>query len=172
MKRAKEFFRLIEIDRIPRTGSHEHFSADNLECQSVARILKVPAVYALEAKLLATPWRGGGLKVAGTVSIDLTQLSVISLEEFRTVQSCDVERYFAKKQPDDDPDSDIELLTGRTIDLAAIAIETIALEMDPYPRKPGEIFASSKSDDTEPQAGKASPFAKLAAIGKDKPKVE
>jgi uncharacterized metal-binding protein YceD (DUF177 family) len=172
MKRTTEFSRPIEIDRIPRTGSHEHFAADTIECQLVAKILKVLSVHALNAKLLATPWRGGGLKVTGTITIDLTQQSVISLEDFRVVQSFDVERYFAKKLPEDDPESDIELLSGRTIDLAAIAVETIGLEMDPYPRKPGEVYESSEPEVLEAEPEKVSPFAKLGEFAKTKPKVE
>ncbi len=167
MRRAKEFSRPIEIDRIPRTGSHEHFAADELECKWIAEILKVAAVHALKVKFLATPWRGGGLKIKGDVTVELTQTSVISLEDFTSTQSYSVERYFAKKLPEDDSEADIDILSGRTIDLAAIAIETVGLELDPYPRKPGEVFASSE-EPVEPATAKISPFAKLSILDKGK----
>ncbi len=167
MKHAKEFSRPIEIDRIPRTGSHEHFAAAELECKWITEILKVPAVHALKVKFLATPWRGGGLKIEGEVTVELTQTSVISLEDFRSTQTYIVERYFAKKLHEDDPEADIDVLSGRTIDLAAIALETIGLELDPYPRKPGEVFEAS-AETEEPAPAKVSPFAKLTDLRKDK----
>jgi uncharacterized metal-binding protein YceD (DUF177 family) len=167
MKRPKEFCRPIEIDRIPRTGSHEHFAADELECKWIAEILKVPAVQSLKVKFHATPWRGGGLKVTGNVTIELTQTSVISLEDFNSTVTYDTERYFAKNLPEDDPEADIDVLSGRTIDLAAIAIETIGLELDPYPRKPGEVFAASEEPE-DAVVVKISPFAKLSNLKNDK----
>ncbi len=167
MKRSREFSRPIEIDRIPRTGSHEHFAADELECKWIAEILKVPAVHSLKVKFLATPWRGGGLKVTGNVNVELTQTSVVSLEDFRTTESYEVERYFSRKLPEDDTEADIDVLTDRTIDLAAIAMETIGLELDPYPRKPGEVFAASEEPE-EPAPAIVSPFAKLSNLKKDK----
>ena len=39
--------------------------------------------------------------------------------------------------------------------------ETLALDLDPYPRKPGEAFAEHIEDDAGP-AEKQSPFAVLA----------
>jgi hypothetical protein len=49
------------------------------------------------------------------------------------------------------------VLQGRIIDLGALIIETAGLELDPYPRKPGEVFEDQKP---EPIA-KISPFARL-----------
>jgi uncharacterized metal-binding protein YceD (DUF177 family) len=167
MKRPREFTRPIEIDRIPRTGSHEHFAADELECKWIAEILKVPAVHALKVKFHATPWRGGGLKVTGSVTVELTQTSVISLEDFDSTVTYDTERYFAKNLPEEDPEADIDVLSGRTIDLAAIAIETVGLELDPYPRKPGEVFATSEEPE-ETVVVKISPFAKLSDLKSNK----
>jgi uncharacterized metal-binding protein YceD (DUF177 family) len=169
MKRAKEFSRPIELDRIPRTGSHEHFAADEQECKWIAEILKVPAVHSVKVKFHATPWRGGGLKVKGNVTTELTQTSVISLEDFRSTESYDTERYFAKNLPEDNPEADIDILSGRAIDLAAIAVETIGLELDPYPRKPGEVFAASGGDlPEESVVVKIIPVAKLSNLKNDK----
>src|SRR5476649_1923447 len=89
-----EFSRPIQVDRIPRKGSHEVFSAEPQECAAFAKRFDLPRLHSLKAHLVATPWRGGGLKVTGSFEADLEQVSVVSLTEFRSTQKFEVERYF------------------------------------------------------------------------------
>jgi hypothetical protein len=56
---------------------------------------------------------------------------------------------------DEDPP---EPLPDGFIDLGALAVEFLALALDPFPRKPGAAFDSADSDETP------SPFAALAAL--------
>jgi uncharacterized metal-binding protein YceD (DUF177 family) len=161
---TKDFSRPIEIDRIPRGGSDERVVADAKECLALADILKVPAVHALRGKLRVAPWQGGGIKVSGKVVVDMSVVSVISLESFRTTEEFDVERYFVKERPAMEDDSDTDLLKGRFIDIGAICLETVGLEMEPYPRKPGEEFETVIDSDAQPEELKPNPFAKLAGL--------
>ena len=89
-----EFSRPIPVDRIPRDGSDEAIAADTKECAGLARRLGIPAIHSLGAKLRAEPWRGGGVKLAGLISADVEQVSVVSLEAFRQAIEIPVERYF------------------------------------------------------------------------------
>ena len=45
--------------------------------------------------------------------------------------------------------------------IGEIAAETLGLELDPYPRRPGETFATAPDQPEEPLPGKVSPFAVL-----------
>ncbi len=61
-----------------------------------------------------------------------------------------------RKLTDEDPP---EPLVGGSIDLGALAVEAVALGLDPFPRKPG----AEPVDLTIGDAGE-SPFAALAAL--------
>ena len=62
-----EFSRPLIVDRVPRKGSHEVFAAEEAECKALAMRFELPAIHSLKAHLIATPWRGGGLRVTGNV---------------------------------------------------------------------------------------------------------
>ena len=61
--------------------------------------------------------------------------------------------------PADDPP---EPLVGGKVDLGAIATEFLILGLDPYPRKPGTVFACPSAGDDI-----SHPFSALAALKKD-----
>jgi uncharacterized metal-binding protein YceD (DUF177 family) len=165
---APEFSRPLEVARVPKLGSHEKLVADARECEALARRLKVPAVHGVSAALHVKAWRGGGYKVSGEATIDLEQESVISLEAFRSQQTVEIERYFldALASADADEEHDIEPIPGGVIDLGEIVAETIALELDPYPRKPGEVFEAPPEDEFSKQPEKANPFKVLLQPGR------
>ena len=154
-----EFSRPIEVARVNALGSHEKIKADPKECLALARRLGLPVVHAVSAHLLVKPWRGGGLQVTGEVTADVDQVSVISLETFRNVVRYEVERYFLPQGGGDE--EEIDAIAGGVIDLGEITAETIGLELDPYPRKPGETFEASPEPEGEPETAKISPFAVL-----------
>ncbi len=154
-----EFSRPIEVARVSTLGSHEKIAADNKECVALARRLKVPAVHSVSAHLHVKPWRGGGFKVSGMVKVDVEQESVVSLEVFRSTLEYPVERYFLPRL-DEASEEDIDVIEDGIIDLGEVAAETLGLELDLYPRKPGEEFQSAPDlPDDEPP--KVSPFAVL-----------
>jgi uncharacterized metal-binding protein YceD (DUF177 family) len=159
---APEFSRPLIVDRVPRAGSTEKIKADPSELLALATRLGLPAIHALSAEIRCTPWRGGGLKLEGTITADLEQVSVVSLEAFRQTLMITMQRYFvppgAVSGSDDD---DADPIVGGVVDLGEVTAETLALDLDPYPRKTGEAFSAHIEDDDGP--GKAdSPFAALA----------
>ncbi len=163
MQPVPEFSRPIEVARVSPLGSHEKISADPKECEALTGRLQVPAVHAVSAKLLVKPWRGGGFKVTGDVEAEIDQESVISLEVFRSIVRFPVERYFLTHAGGDD--DEIDVIENGLIDLGEIATETLGLELDPYPRKPGETFTPAAEEAAAPVA-KISPFVVLK--GKDR----
>jgi uncharacterized metal-binding protein YceD (DUF177 family) len=157
-----EFSRPLQTDRVPKAGCTEKIEAEPEECRLLARRLKIPAVHALSAEIRATPWRGGGLKLEGHLTAEIEQVSVVSLENFVETVSIPIARYFlppgAVTGADEDDADPIE--NGR-VDLGEITTEALALDLDPYPRKPGEAFVEHIEGDAD--AGvKESPFAVLA----------
>lgn len=162
-----EFSRPLQTDRVPKAGCTEKLRAEPEELNALARRMKIPAIHALSAEIRATPWRGGGIKLEGHITADLEQVSVISLEAFRETVSVPLSRYFlppgaaAETAGEDDADP----IQNGVIDLGEVAAETLALDLDPYPRKPGEAFAEHIEDDG---AGDRAP-SPFAVLGQRKP---
>lgn len=159
------FSRPLKVDRVPRGGSFEKISADPGECRGLAARLAVPAVHGLNAELRVSPWRGGGLKLEGALRADLEQISVISLEAFRQALELPVLRYFLQRGATAQDDVDSDVIENGFVDLGEVVTETLALELPPYPRKPGEVFADPVGAPGE-EAKPDSPFAVLNRHGR------
>lgn len=159
-----EFSRPLQVDRVPKLGCTEKLSAEPEELKALAKRLKIPALHALSAEIRATPWRGGGMKLEGHITADLEQVSVISLEAFRETVSVPLARYFLPHGAvvDNEQEDDADPIDNGWIDLGEVVTETLALDLDPYPRKPGEAFPGHVEDDSA-EAKAPSPFAVLAA---------
>lgn len=160
-----EFSRLLAVDRVPRAGSYEKITANPKECRAVAARLDVLALHVFGAELRATPWRGGGLKLEGKLTADVEQISVVSLEAVRNLVEFPVLRYFmppgAEARADDE--AEIDPIENGHVDLGEVATETLALELDPYPRQPGEAFDEIIGEVPESPV-KDSPFAALLKL--------
>ena len=137
------------MDRVPRKGSHEVFAAEPQELHALAKRFDLVALHGLKAHLVATPWRGGGLKVTGSVEANLDRVSVVSLETFNAVQKFEVERYFLPPTATIDPElDDADPIVDGLVDLGELVSETLGLELDPYPRQPGEQFAGFETPES------------------------
>lgn len=160
---APEFSRPLQADRVSKAGSVEKLAAEAQELKALARRMKLPAIHSLTAEIRATPWRGGGLKLEGHLTADIEQVSVISLEAFRETVSIPVSRYFLPPGAvvENEQEDDADPIDNGWIDLGEVVAETLALDLDPYPRKPGEAFGEHIEDDSQP-AESESPFAVLA----------
>jgi hypothetical protein len=168
MKPSKpEFSRPLPVDRVRRSGSTEKITADAKELKALATRMSLPAIHNLAANLRVTPWRGGGLKVEGTLTADIEQVSVISLEAFRQTVDLPILRYYMPEgaTPLSEED-DIDPILQGSIDLGEATAEALALDLDPYPRKPGEAFAEHVEFDEDPPE-KESPFNILTKPGND-----
>jgi uncharacterized metal-binding protein YceD (DUF177 family) len=158
-----EFSRPLQVDRVPALGCHERLAADEKECAALAKRFDLPRIHSLGGLLKVEPWRGGGLKITGTLNARIDQVSVISLEIFTSDLEFAVERYFLSPRaghPDADGD-DVDIIENGSVDLGEILAETMALELDPYPRKAGEVFDDIKE---EPEPAKISPFTALSKL--------
>ena len=157
-----EFSRPLRVDRVPALGSHERIAADEKECAALAKRLGVPKLHSLGGWLKAVPWRGGGLKITGTLKAEVDQVSVISLETFTSTFEYAIERYFlSPRAGNPTAEEDVDIIEHGIVDLGEILAETMALELDPYPRKEGEVFSDIEEP---PEPAKVSPFTALSKL--------
>jgi uncharacterized metal-binding protein YceD (DUF177 family) len=160
-KPGPELSRVIEVSRIPVTGSAERIIADSTERALVARRLGLPAVSSLTADLMLTRWHGEGVKVAGRFDAEVEQVCVVTLDPFPATVSDTIERYFLPNARAAEPEADIDSFADGVIELSEVVVESLSLALDPYPRKPGAEFHGVEDGpgSAEPVS---SPFAVLA----------
>ena len=157
-----EFSRPLQVDRVPALGSHERIAADEKECAALAKRLGLPKLHSLGGLLKAVPWRGGGLKITGTLKAKVDHVSVISLETFTSTLEYAIERYFLSPRAGNPAaEEDVDIIEHGSVDLGEILAETMALELDPYPRKEGEVFNDIEE---APEPAKISPFTSLSKL--------
>jgi uncharacterized metal-binding protein YceD (DUF177 family) len=160
--------RPFPVETLPEDGAEVTVEATEEERTALARDFKLPAIHSLAGhfRITGTPRR---LKVAGRVEARVRQVCVVTLEEFDSDLSEEVEVDFSTEPgrsegpaagEADPPDP----IVGGQVDLGALTAEFMALGLDPHPRKPGAEFQYEDS-----QAGRDSPFAGLAGrLGKDR----
>lgn len=160
-----EFSRPLQVDRVPNLGCHERLAADEKECAALAKRFGLPKIHSLGGFLKAVPWRGGGLKIIGTLNATVDQVSVISLETFTSDLEFAVERYFlSPRAGQPTAEEDVDIIENGSVDLGEILAESMALELDPNPRQEGEVFNDIEE---HPESAKVSPFTGLSKLKPD-----
>jgi uncharacterized metal-binding protein YceD (DUF177 family) len=186
-----EFSRPVEIDKIGREGTVEEIEAEPAELAALARRMKLPAIRSLKARFELTPWKKGRIRVRGEFIAEVEQECVRTLDIFTATVTEPVERIYMKPEAaatrgiataegledpfaDDAPD----IIAGDVIDIGELAAESLALALDPWPRKPGTDFITYSTERGGFVAGpedlpvteipaeeeRPSPFAGLAAL--------
>jgi hypothetical protein len=160
-----EFSRPLQVDRVPNLGCHERLAADEKECAALAKRFDLPRIHSLGGFLKAVPWRGGGLKITGTLNAKVDQVSVISLETFTSDLEFAIERYFlSPRAGQPTAEEDVDIIENGSVDLGEILAESMALELDPNPRQEGEVFNDIEE---HPESAKVSPFTGLSKLKPD-----
>ncbi len=140
----------------------------------IARRLELQSLPSLRAEVTLKPWLDG-VELAGRFDAVVEQVCGVTLEPFEQPVSGAFE---VRAVPDGSPHAaaaeggEFELdaeapdapdvLDSDTVDVAAYVIEHLALELDPFPRKPGVSF------EYEPPEAEESPFAVLQKLKEPK----
>ncbi|HEY2660435.1 MAG TPA: DUF177 domain-containing protein [Caulobacteraceae bacterium] len=150
-------------------------AADGAARGRIARSLDLMSLESLTAELRLSGWFDG-LKIEGRWRADATQTCGVSLEDFPVVLegTFDV-RVVPASSPHaaviEEPEIEVDLeaddppdvLESDVIDLGGYVVEHLALEIDPFPRKPGATF-----EPPEPTV-EISPFAILRNLKGSEP---
>jgi uncharacterized metal-binding protein YceD (DUF177 family) len=159
--------RLHELARGPLSVRLE---PDAAERAKLAYDVGLETIGALSADLTLKPWLDG-VEIAGRFEAVVEQICAVSLDPFEHPLSGEIEvravpagsphapasRSGEVEYDPDQPDPP-DVLAGDAIDLAAYVAEHLALEIDPFARKPGAEFEYA------PTAEETSPFAALQKL--------
>ncbi len=168
------FRRNVSVAKVGEGGLAQTVTASPAELPKIASYLGLVGIRALKGEVNFARWRGKEIRVSGKLKADVTQSCVVTLDpvdahvegEFERRFLPDVEEQgtdvFVDPEGDDPPEP-----LGRDIDLGEILVEELALNLDPYPRKPGVAFETAQ--EASPPTARENPFAALAKL---KPKPE
>lgn len=160
----------VTLARVDRGGVDLHLEPDAQARKEIAKQLGIVSLDSLDAEIFLRPWMDGA-EVSGLIRARVTQTCSLTADEFEEP----IESRFSVRvlpagsentSPDEggdlalDPDADDppDVLEGEVVDVSAYVIEHIALELDPFPRKPGAVFVQP------PEPVELSPFAALKAL--------
>lgn len=163
----RETVRLSELARGP---VERRISPDAPQRAALAEQLGVDALTGLSAHVTVTPWLDGA-EVRGRFTAEVTQTCGVTLEPLEQTLDGDFRLRVlpagSPNQPTEDGEIDPEAedppdaIEGDEIDIAHYVVEHLALEVDPFPRKPGAVFEPPKAEE------ETSPFAVLKPLKPD-----
>lgn len=139
--------------------------------KAIAKQLNLVSLEELSAEVFLTSWLDGA-SVSGVLRARVVETCSASADDFETPVDARFDLKVlpanSKNAPQDeesgdlgvDPDADDppDVLEGETIDVSGYVVEHLALELDPFPRKPGAVFVQP------PEPVELSPFAALKSL--------
>ena len=171
MSAWRHMIRLSDLARGPLSVTLE---PDAEARAAIAKELALEGLPALQGRITVRPWLDGA-EITGRFTAVVEQICGVTLDPFETQIDGDfVVRAVPAGSPNAPADSeggevemDLEapdppdVLSSDDLDLAGYLVEHLALDIDPFPRKPGAEF------DYEPDVQEESPFAVLKRLKDD-----
>ena len=173
---AAPFQRPFAVDQIPDTGLTDRIEANAGERAAIAELLALDSLDRLTFDFALKPLGRGRVGLKGRVEAAATQACVITLEPVPAEIVQDVEARFwpesdivldessAQEMTPEAADAVPEPIVGDAIDLGQFAYETLAAELDPYPRQEGAEFRWQEAADEGEGGNEGGPFAALKAL--------
>jgi uncharacterized metal-binding protein YceD (DUF177 family) len=147
-----ELSRIVRVEHVGE-GLDYRVEASEAERAAVAARLSVVSVGKLVCIFDLQRARAGVVPATGTLSAEVVQTCVVSLEPFATVVGEDFEVNFVPAGTETD-ELDLEAVdevpyADGVIDLGEAATEQLALALDPFPRKPGAELPDAAAGEAE-----------------------
>lgn len=174
-----EFSRPIPVDGLKDCPKVFEIEADPEERLALAKRFSLVSLFSLSARISLTHGDGALVSLEGELCAEVTQTCVITLESVDNLIETSFKSLYragASAGHDEgrnkeisvlqDEDALLEPIVDGIIDIGEAAAEQLALELDPFPRKPGSALEDFSSD-SEVSGGAAppsGPFSKLAKL--------
>ena len=170
----KVFSLPLQIDELSSKPLHYVLEANPLQLKTLKEILQVEDVKSFKAEFdLKYQYKEHLLYIQGSVEAELMLESVVSLEVFSKKYQRDFQYVFDTKATYADfkemeatmGENAPDYLENGQLDLADLAIEQLALALEDYPRKEGEVFFYQEAPQ-EPEKSVENPFSVLKRLKK------
>ncbi len=175
---APEFSRLVEVGKIHARALDMDISANPAERAALAKRLGLLDLTSLTARVELRRGDNGMIEAEGSLAAEAVQQCVATLEPLpvkvhESLTGLFASPEFFEKQKNSAEIVDVlddapEPIVNGSIDIGELVSQHLATALDPYPRKPGVALklAANAESGVRPE----NPFAKLAALVKDKDK--
>jgi hypothetical protein len=160
----------IPLARVDRGDISLRFEPDADQRKAIAKQLGLVRLEAFSSEVYLTSWMDGA-EVSGRLSARVIQVCSVTADDFEeaiearfTVHVIPADSEHAPAEEggelglDPEADDPPDVLEGDVIDVSGYVLEHLALELDPFPRKPVAVF-----ENPLPTA-EISPFAALKAF--------
>lgn len=156
----------VNVARLPQRGMPLTIEADSNQRSALAQAHGLIEVRSLQADVIVTSWKKGGVQVNGRVNARVIQSCIVSLEPVENLIDEEVSalllpegsRLAVPKRSaegeillDAEGDDTPETFSGDTIDIGALVEEFFSLAIDPWPRKPGASLPAETDTSEEPR---------------------
>lgn len=169
MSSQEPWSQVVRMGASGREPKTYDLAADEAERKRIAKYLDLAELGSLTAQVTVTPWFDG-VQIDGVWKAELVQTCGVTLEPLPSQPAGDfLVRVVPQGSPHaPDPEAELvidleaddppDVVESDTVDLAHYVVEHLALDIDPFPRKPGVEF--------EPPTPTAeiSPFAALRRL--------
>lgn len=165
---------VVKLHELARGPVRLSLAPDADQRAAIAKRLGLKSLPSLTADVTVKPWLDGA-EVTGRFEAVVEQICGVSLDPFEQPIEGEIDvrvvppgsPYAATPEGGDlelDPDAPDapDVLDGEVIDVSGYVVEHLALEIDPFPRKPGATF------DYEAPKEETSPFAALKKLTEPK----
>jgi uncharacterized metal-binding protein YceD (DUF177 family) len=171
MTDVPEFSRPIDVFRLPSQGANYAIKASPEECAGLMKRFGLLSLSQLSADVDVTPMTGGFYRLTATLSADLEQACIVTLDPVATRIEEPFELLFGPvgSEPElllDSVEETVEPLEGGVIDIGETVAQQLSLALDPFPRAPGAKIEGEIAVFDEPQP--KSPFGALAKLRKSR----
>jgi uncharacterized metal-binding protein YceD (DUF177 family) len=157
----------IRFSELARGPVERRIAPEPSQLPALAKQLGVDALESLFAVVKVSPWLDGA-ELRGDFSAKVLQTCGVTLELLENTIAGDfhvrVLPAGSPNLPSEDAEIDLEgddppdAIEDEEIDIAAYVVEHAALEVDPFPRKPGAVFEPPQPEE------ETSPFAVLKRL--------
>ena len=163
-----EFSREIAVARVTPAGLEEDLVSKPTERAALAKRFDLIEMPSLTAHLTLKPNAQEIIFVKGTVTADIVQRCVVTLEPIATHINLPIDTVFlpadqhrtgAGSSHYDELDDEFEIFSNGKIDLGEMVAQHLGVTIDPYPRKAGAELPATEFG-AKPEERK--PFAVLA----------
>jgi uncharacterized metal-binding protein YceD (DUF177 family) len=174
VERALSWSHPVKLHELARGPLRLKLAPDEAQRAALAKQLGLQSLPSLSADVTVKPWLDG-VEVTGRFNAVVEQVCGVSLDPFEQPLEGEIDlRAVPAGSPhapapeggevelDPDAPDAPDILDGDAIDVAAVVTEHLALEIDPFPRKPGATF------DYQPPEEETSPFAALKKLQEPK----
>jgi len=167
--------RPLKVDEI-KDGTSGEIAATEAEREAIASVLDLHSLDRLVLTYRLTRGGEGRLHLVGRLAAEVTQTCVISLDPVSATVDVPVEADFwpafllsaLEKSSEEPGHSGLldwpEPIVDGAIDLGPLIYETLATQLDPYPKREGAKFEWRESAPDGSGSAQSNPFAALAAL--------